>query len=368
MIQESRARNVLGSDLVALGEPDAGLAELRESRRLAGLAGTLDWLVVAHHNLALNLLLADHRAEAVEEAIAGRDLARRMGLERRYAPYLVGVGADALFRSGRWDEAVTLADETLAAVSGSQIRPVPRLGPGAPPRRTGRECRGGRAARGGGPARGRGPRPGPGGLRRARRRRGGAAGRAAGRCPRGRPERDARARGVRGRRIRDPPARAGRGGDRGAGRGRRGPSRSGAWPRSWPPAPRTSRHAPGSSRGAAPRRVPEPLPLGRRPRHRGRAGPPTSSRWLAAVAGADEAGLLAPAAAAGSATPRRCSSRAVRESRAETAIREARDAATRLGACRCSSGSSSSRDARGSRPATRLPTRRPCRPRRRQAR
>ena len=82
---------MLGSDLVALGEPDAGLAELRESRRLAGVAGTLDTLVVAHHNLALNLLLADHRDEAVEEAIAGRDLARRIGLERRYAPYLAGV-------------------------------------------------------------------------------------------------------------------------------------------------------------------------------------------------------------------------------------------------------------------------------------
>ena len=119
-VQECRARNVLGSDLVAMGELDAGLAELRESRRLAGVAGTLDTLIVAHHNLALNLLLADHRDEAVEEALAGRDLARRLGLERRYAPYLAGVAADAMFRSGRWDEAVALADETLAAVPGSR--------------------------------------------------------------------------------------------------------------------------------------------------------------------------------------------------------------------------------------------------------
>ncbi len=119
-IQESRARNVLGSDLVALGDAEAGLSELRESRRLAGLAGTLDLLVVAHYNLALNLLLADQRDEAVVEALAGRDLAKRLGLERRYAPYLVAVGVDALFRSGRWDEAVALADETLSAVSGSR--------------------------------------------------------------------------------------------------------------------------------------------------------------------------------------------------------------------------------------------------------
>ena len=119
-VQEGRARNVLGSDLVALGDLDGGLAELRESRRLVELGGTLDLLVVAHHNLALNLLLADHRNEAVDEALAGRDLARRLGLERRYAPYLAGVAADAMFRSGRWDEAAALADETLAAVSGSR--------------------------------------------------------------------------------------------------------------------------------------------------------------------------------------------------------------------------------------------------------
>ncbi len=120
VVPECRARNVLGSDLVALGEVAAGLEELRESRRLAALGGTLDMLIVAHHNLALNLLLADHRDEAIHEALAGRDLARRLGLERRYAPYLAGVAADAMFRSGRWDEAAALADDSLAAVPGSR--------------------------------------------------------------------------------------------------------------------------------------------------------------------------------------------------------------------------------------------------------
>ena len=118
--EESRARNMLGSDLVALGQVDDGLAQLRGARRLAGLGGPRDLLVVAHHNLALNLLLADHRDEAVREALAGRDLARRVGLERRYAPHLVGVAADALYRSGRWTEAAILADEMLAVVPASR--------------------------------------------------------------------------------------------------------------------------------------------------------------------------------------------------------------------------------------------------------
>jgi DNA-binding NarL/FixJ family response regulator/tetratricopeptide (TPR) repeat protein len=114
-LEESRARTILGSDLVALGELEGGIAELRAARRLAERDGPLDVLVVAHHNLALNLLLADQRDEAVSEAVAGRDLARRVGLGRRYGPHLTGVAVDALFRSGRWDEAAELADPELAA-------------------------------------------------------------------------------------------------------------------------------------------------------------------------------------------------------------------------------------------------------------
>ncbi|MDQ2965646.1 MAG: AAA family ATPase, partial [Chloroflexota bacterium] len=57
--EESRARNMLGSDLVALGEIEAGLRELREARRLAAESGPPELLIVGHHNLALNLAAAD---------------------------------------------------------------------------------------------------------------------------------------------------------------------------------------------------------------------------------------------------------------------------------------------------------------------
>ena len=117
--EESRARNVLGSDLVALGEIDAGLDELRRARRMAAESGPPELLIVAHHNLALNLLSADAFEEALAEADAGRDAARATGLARRYGPDLAALSADVLTRLGRWDEAVdAVADGTALAPRG----------------------------------------------------------------------------------------------------------------------------------------------------------------------------------------------------------------------------------------------------------
>jgi DNA-binding CsgD family transcriptional regulator/tetratricopeptide (TPR) repeat protein len=111
--EESRARNMLGSDLVALGDIDGGLRELRESRRLAA-AGPTELQVVAAHNLSLNLLAADRLDEALEEASAGHDLARAGGLERRYGMDLAALAGDALIRLGRWDDADQVTTEGLA--------------------------------------------------------------------------------------------------------------------------------------------------------------------------------------------------------------------------------------------------------------
>ena len=76
---ESRARNMLGSDLVALGEIDAGIAELREACRIARTTGPADVLILGHYNLALNLLTADRLDEALVEAEQGREAARTAG-------------------------------------------------------------------------------------------------------------------------------------------------------------------------------------------------------------------------------------------------------------------------------------------------
>jgi DNA-binding CsgD family transcriptional regulator len=111
--EESRARNMLGSDLVALGDIAGGLRELRESRRLAA-AGPTELQVVAAHNLALNLLAADHLDEGLAEASAGRDVARAGGLERRYGMDLAALAGDVLIRLGRWDDADRATTEGLA--------------------------------------------------------------------------------------------------------------------------------------------------------------------------------------------------------------------------------------------------------------
>jgi DNA-binding CsgD family transcriptional regulator len=116
--EESRARAMLGSDLVGLGEIEAGLDELRAAHRLAGPEPDELW-VVTGHNLALNLLATDRldEAEAVNaEAIEG---ARRGGLERRYGMDLAALRGDILSRLGRWDEADAI---TAAGVALDQRR------------------------------------------------------------------------------------------------------------------------------------------------------------------------------------------------------------------------------------------------------
>jgi DNA-binding CsgD family transcriptional regulator/tetratricopeptide (TPR) repeat protein len=107
--EESKARNMLGSDLVELGEIEAGLDELRASHRLAG-SDPSELFVVTGFNLALNLFATDHLGEALEVASASRAAARSGGLERRYGMDLAAVAGDILLRLGRWDE----ADQTTA--------------------------------------------------------------------------------------------------------------------------------------------------------------------------------------------------------------------------------------------------------------
>jgi DNA-binding CsgD family transcriptional regulator/tetratricopeptide (TPR) repeat protein len=111
--EEARARNVLGFDLVALGRLEVGLDELRRSRDLAREGGPPDMLVVAHYNLALNLAEAGLLDEAVEEAQAGREAARRVGLERRFGFDLAALAGDVLLRLGRWDEADAVTLDAL---------------------------------------------------------------------------------------------------------------------------------------------------------------------------------------------------------------------------------------------------------------
>ncbi len=111
--EESRARMNLGSALVALGDVDAGIDELRQAHDLAG-PDPSELRVVIGHNLGLNLLGADRLDEALAVAQAARSEARAGGLERRYGMELAALAADVLVRLGRWDEADDVTTEGLA--------------------------------------------------------------------------------------------------------------------------------------------------------------------------------------------------------------------------------------------------------------
>ncbi|MBA2372629.1 MAG: AAA family ATPase, partial [Chloroflexi bacterium] len=109
LAEEGRARSNLGSDLVSLGEVDAGIRELEHARRIGAEAGLVDTLLPASANLAYQLVVADRLDDAVAAADAGLEAARSYGLERRFGPHFRAVAIDALFRVGRWAEAAERA-------------------------------------------------------------------------------------------------------------------------------------------------------------------------------------------------------------------------------------------------------------------
>ena len=113
VLEESRARTMLGSDLVALGELDAGLEQLREAHRLSD-GEPSELAVVTGYNLALNLFATDHLEEALEVAAGTQETARSGGLERRYGMELAALVGDILLRLGRWDDADRATAEGLA--------------------------------------------------------------------------------------------------------------------------------------------------------------------------------------------------------------------------------------------------------------
>ena len=111
--EEARARNVLGSILVALGEVEPGIAQLEQSAALAAEAGPSDMRVVGPYNLAVNLAMAGRLREAQDAAARGVEAARTEGLQRRYGMDLAALEGDVLTRLGRWDEAADVMDAGL---------------------------------------------------------------------------------------------------------------------------------------------------------------------------------------------------------------------------------------------------------------
>ena len=109
----ARLLNVVGVDLVGLGDVDTGLEHLREAVRTAREPGQLDSLMGAIHNLGFFLAQTDRLEEAFAVTTDGLETARRVGLQRRFGGGLRATMGDILNRSGRWEEVEQVTREGL---------------------------------------------------------------------------------------------------------------------------------------------------------------------------------------------------------------------------------------------------------------
>ena len=102
---EVRLRNVVGVDLVGLGEVDAGLEHLRTAVDIGRTSGPPEAMLSAQHNLAFFLAQVDRLEEGLAVATEGLEAARRVGLELRFGQGFRASSGDILLRLGRWAEA-----------------------------------------------------------------------------------------------------------------------------------------------------------------------------------------------------------------------------------------------------------------------
>jgi tetratricopeptide (TPR) repeat protein len=111
--EEGRALNTLGCDLSLLGDPDAGIAALRQALTLSEAAGNVDDLHRAYANLSMTLgLEAGRPHEALQVIRQGLERMRELGLELALPCSLLrGELARQLWNLGRWQEAEDLLRE-----------------------------------------------------------------------------------------------------------------------------------------------------------------------------------------------------------------------------------------------------------------
>jgi DNA-binding CsgD family transcriptional regulator/tetratricopeptide (TPR) repeat protein len=119
---EARLLNVLGVDLVGLGDAEAGLDHMRVAIRIARESGPAEVMVAAQHNLAFFLAQTDGFEEGLRVSTEGLESARRVGLLLRFGAGLRASAGDILLRCGRWEDADRITREGLdldADTSGS---------------------------------------------------------------------------------------------------------------------------------------------------------------------------------------------------------------------------------------------------------
>ena len=114
VVQEGHARNTLGFDLVMLGQPDEGIAELRAALRIAREAVVPDDIGRAYVNLCEALDACGRTTEALETTTEGIEVASEVGIGFSYGAYIRVGGVSFAYSKGHWDMAAKLMADGLA--------------------------------------------------------------------------------------------------------------------------------------------------------------------------------------------------------------------------------------------------------------
>ena len=113
--EEGRALNTLGCDLAGLGDPEAGIAALRQALSLSDAAGDFDDIQRVYYNLGVVLGCdAGRPHETLQVLRRGLERMREFGLElARPSSVLRSEFATQLWDLGRWQEAEALVTAEL---------------------------------------------------------------------------------------------------------------------------------------------------------------------------------------------------------------------------------------------------------------
>jgi DNA-binding CsgD family transcriptional regulator/tetratricopeptide (TPR) repeat protein len=112
--EEGHALTTLGVVTAGTGEPDEGIAMLRQARRIAEEVDDADDLTRADYNLAAVLRGNGRLDDSAEVALAGARTVAAQGLGPTYGAFLSASAAEALVVHGRWADADRCLTTALA--------------------------------------------------------------------------------------------------------------------------------------------------------------------------------------------------------------------------------------------------------------
>jgi ATP/maltotriose-dependent transcriptional regulator MalT len=113
-VAEARALTVIGLDLACRSDLERGIPILAESHELATELGDPLAIFLTAVGLGWAYDETARHAEALELALATRERIRGLGADARFGGQLASKASRALYELGRWDEATTLIEETIA--------------------------------------------------------------------------------------------------------------------------------------------------------------------------------------------------------------------------------------------------------------